>query len=97
MFYFQELSRKIVYSIKASILLIFFVGLCSLNTESAYADNTFQLFSNNSVFRVDSLIRIDNGIEARLYEYQDAQLRNISHESKLLNAGLLPSRSKTID
>lgn len=92
MFYFQELSRKIVYSIKVSILLIFCIGLCSLNTESAYAYNIFQLFSNNSVFRVDvradSIIRIDKGFVAHLYEYQDAQSSNISHESELLNAGL---------
>ena len=90
MFYFQELSRKIVYSIKVSILLIFFIGLCSLNTESAYAYNIFQPFSNNSLFtvnvRVDSIIRIDKGFVAHLYEYQDAQSSNISHESKLLRS-----------
>lgn len=92
MFYFQELLRKITYSIKLSVLLIFCIGLCSLNIESAYAYNIFQLFSNNSVFRVDvradSIIRIDKGFVAHLYEYQDAQSSNISHESELLNAGL---------
>jgi tetratricopeptide (TPR) repeat protein len=92
LFYFQKLSKKIIYSIKVSILLIFFIGLYSLNTESAYAYNIFQFFSNNSVFRgdlrADLIVRIDKGFVAHLSEYQDNQSSNISQEGELLNIGL---------
>ena len=98
MFRFQQKSRKFIHSFLWIELMLVFLAFYLFNIDNAYAQNiSIKIFSDNSVVKIDSILRIDKGIEARLYEYKTDQSSDLPPESKLLNAGLEESSKKQFE
>jgi len=85
---------------KIILLLTIILGLYLQTSDEVYAQNitinnpNINIFSGNSMLKIDSILRIDQGIEARLYEYQIDQSKKLPLESQLLNAGLEQAKKK---
>ena len=98
MFDSRKSSIKLINSLKISVLLVLFLVLYLSNVDCAYAQGiNIQILSNNSLARMDALVRIDKGIDARLYEYKNDRSVDLSPEQQFLNAGLEQSSNKDFE
>ncbi len=95
MFNLQKISKRIFYSLKVSIVFTIFLILCLSNTNSAHAQNfNLQALSNNAGLKVnvgvkvDSLMRIGDNHNIRIYNYIVNESSSSPEQIKLLNKGL---------